>query len=85
MNDATGSTTTSYTVPLAEVERELGDELMQLARVLLDKAEGTAQPDDDHPPPESRHTKGSRPESLALTRFPGRVDNDAPTRRRGKS
>lgn len=49
MNEATGSSTTTYVVSLAEVERELGDELLQLARVLLDKATGSAQPDDDRP------------------------------------
>jgi hypothetical protein len=57
MDEAAGRGTTTYTTPLADVEGELGDELMQLARVLLDKGTGSAgriqnQEDLVHPPAE---------------------------------
>ncbi|MEU7525978.1 hypothetical protein AB0A74_09610 [Saccharothrix sp. NPDC042600] len=41
MDEAAGRGTTTYSVPLAEIEDELGQELMQLGRVLV--AKGTGQ------------------------------------------
>lgn len=55
MDEAAPASTTEYTVPLAEVEAELGEDLMELALAISEKAVGGL------PQPDNAAVTGRRP------------------------